>query len=192
MQHQGLPNTLIILAVILWFIYMPVAHGEHSIASDTHAAAPVPPGIAVPEEQVARYTALVARYLNTNPLDSTQTPTVYMVSKNQLIKLTCPENPAHCASKVAIFDKRYFHILLDQNLQAKKAEVFASFIVHELTHAYQYFREPYHSSNPCNLALQNEREAYMMQNRFLSDKGLHYNFGQELRGALCPPINTTD
>ena len=111
-------------------------------------------------EQMTDIAMLVADYLDTPSLDATKIPAAYLVSKKQLIELTCPEQPLLCAGKVAIFDKRHFHILLDQTLKSKQPEIFISFIVHDLTHVYQHFREQYDSRSPCNQVLQNEREAY--------------------------------
>jgi len=55
--------------------------------------------------------------------------------------------------------KRHCRNVIDHMLESKTAEIFASFIVHELTHVHQYCREHHSTGNPCNLALQNERDA---------------------------------
>lgn len=143
-------------------------------------------------ESLASYSDNAASLLNTDALEHARLPAAYLVSKDRLIELTCPEEPKLCSGKVAIFDKRYFYILLDESLASKQPEVLTSFIIHELVHVYQYFRPLVSVRNACNLHLQNEREAYRIQNRFLSDAGLHYNFGQELRGALCPVTVSND
>jgi len=143
-------------------------------------------------DDVAAYSKTVAGYLNREPLALDKLPVAYLVNRSRIVELTCPEKPKLCASKVAIFDKRYFYILLDDSLKTSGTEVLSSFVIHELTHVYQFFYQRNEARNPCNRQLQNEREAYRMQNRFLSDTGFHYNFGQELRGALCPPMAGTE
>jgi len=79
-----------------------------------------------------------------------------------------------------IFDKRYFPVLLDESLRQRNPERLISLIVNDPVHVYRPHRQPPESRDSCNLHLQDEREAYRIQNHFISNAGYHYNVGRVL------------
>lgn len=113
------------------------------------------------------------------------TPHVHTVTQAELASRLCPRSAADCEGIMAAYEAHSGTILLRDFLDMRRAPD-RSFLVHELVHVLQHQREGEGFQARCSEVVKSEREAYQLQNRYLSAMGQPQRVGQMMALMACP------
>lgn len=102
-----------------------------------------------------------------------QMPPIYVVTKAEMDKLICPEDPQNCVDMAANFSNLKYRILVrDDLVPPKDTSLLArSYLVHETVHVLQYWKRGAKMFENCQMVFSMEGEAYMAQDDYLADLG---------------------
>lgn len=113
-------------------------------------------------------------------------PRLQPLSHDDLARTVCPERPGSCRSLVAAYDTVGRRIVYRASFDLRDPTD-QSFIVHELVHWLQQLERGEAIEASCQLVLAAEREAYAVQNQYLTRFGQSRRVGEMLRFTYCDP-----
>jgi hypothetical protein len=114
-------------------------------------------------------------------------PPIYLVSKKDLNKEVCPEDPENCRNLAAVFDDIRYRILAlnDLEISSNFKPFNYSFVIHELIHALQYRSRGAEIFNGCDSVYNTELEAYTAQDLYLKEEGEFFRASIALKYFYC-------
>lgn len=122
------------------------------------------------------------------PLDAL--PPIEPLAPAVLRAIACEGEGISCENLVAQFDSRHQRILISDQLDLRDPAG-NSFLVHELVHVLQYRQRGEAYTAGCEATLTAEREAYWVQNAYLSREGRSERHGEQLTYMVCSPRQPT-
>ena len=115
-----------------------------------------------------------------------QLPPVIPVNAQFFIDKVCPDQPQRCRSTAALFDTEAYEIYVRKPIDVQ-SPITLSFVVHEMVHVLQFKQGGHTRFEGCQAVLDNEQQAYKVQNIFLYENGSDWREGFSLRFMTCPP-----
>ena len=114
-------------------------------------------------------------------------PPIYSITKEDLNKEVCPEDPENCRNLAAVFDDIGYRILVlnDLEISSNFKPFNYSFVIHELVHSLQYRARGAEIFNGCGAVYNTELEAYTAQDQYLKEEGEFFRAGIALRYFHC-------
>lgn len=128
-----------------------------------------------------------AKYSQITNYQFEQIPPIFRISKNELMKTVCPENPSECERLAAVFDDIGFRILIRDDFEiTQNFKAFDySFVIHEIVHSLQYLQNGPEIFNGCEAIYNSEKQAYQAQDNYLKDEGDFFRAGIALNYFYC-------
>ncbi|MCC7406077.1 MAG: hypothetical protein IT288_16915 [Bdellovibrionales bacterium] len=119
------------------------------------------------------------------PID--EMPPIYQVSKSDLNRIVCPQDPENCRNLAAVFDDIEYRILVlnDLLITSNFRPFDYSFVIHEIIHSLQYRARGAEIFNGCDAVYETERQAYTAQDRYLKEEGEFFRASITLRFFYC-------
>lgn len=114
--------------------------------------------------------SIVASYTSYTPLSSEQLPSIVSLSKEDLSRELCPDDPKNCQNMAAVYDTCKKRILIRDDLDMNN-DSDNSFLLHELIHAHQHATKGDLIYSNCKNFYETEKEAYDIQNKYLKRQG---------------------
>ncbi len=113
-------------------------------------------------------------------------PTIQQMPRAEMMAIVCVGEPEDCPTLnlAAAFLPHTYRIVALDTFDFDNEEFDASFLVHELVHAMQYWRDPKFLSS-CESAYAAEDQAYKVQNEYLRSRGQLYVAGAAMRYFHC-------
>lgn len=123
------------------------------------------------------------------PLPPDRMPAVRPLAVAELVREACPDAPAECEKLVALYDRQHDYILIRADLDLQQAAD-NSFLVHEFVHVLEAHAKGDGYQRDCLATLRSEREAYRVQNAYLTSRGRSERYGDMLAQRTCAPEQT--
>jgi hypothetical protein len=120
-------------------------------------------------------------------VELTKMPIIKQMPYEAMIAHVCKVDPDDCKnhpSIAGVFLPTTYEIVLLDSFDFDHNETDASFLVHELVHALQ-FNQNSDLTATCESTLAAEKQAYQVQNSYLSHHGQLYRAGDVLRFMSC-------
>ena len=113
-------------------------------------------------------------------------PSIQQMPKTEMLALVCADEPPDCPTSniVAAFLPHTYRIVALDTFDFDLEEFDASFLVHELVHAAQYWADSKFIET-CEKAYAAETQAYKVQNEYLREHGQLYVAGAAMKFFHC-------
>lgn len=114
-------------------------------------------------------------------------PPIYAISKADMSKTVCPEDPGNCRNLAAVFDDLGYRILYldDFEISQNFKPYDYSFLIHELIHWLQYMNYGAEIFNGCDKIYETEFFAYQAQDKYLAEEGAFERVGNFFRFSFA-------
>lgn len=111
---------------------------------------------------------------------------IYLVDKEDLPRILCPEDPSSCKNLAAAYETEKKHIIIRSDVNPDDSIVNASFLLHELVHALQNETQSDDEMfGTCERLYYTEKQAYTAQDLFLKSEGAFFRASIHLRFFMC-------
>lgn len=114
--------------------------------------------------------SMIGAYTPYAPMNTQLTPPIINLSKEELSKELCPNDPNNCYNLAAVYDTCKKRILIRSDLDMEN-DGDNSFLLHELVHAHQHAIKGDSIYANCQNFYETEKEAYDVQNKYLKRQG---------------------
>lgn len=119
-----------------------------------------------------------------NAYPESKIPPIYIVSKEELGKIVCPEDPGSCDRLAAVFDDIEYRIIVRSDFTFNNA-FDDSFLIHELVHTLQYNQNGPEIFKNCQAIYSTEELAYQAQDTYLKEEGAFFRASIALKFFYC-------
>lgn len=145
----------------------------------------------MPDSTLLAYLLSAAASLSGYPAPAVDDlPPIVRMSVGEMRRQVCGDGQRSCANLAALFDSDGRRILLRDDLDLDNPGD-NSFLVHELVHVLQHRQRGERTFAGCHETLRSEREAYLVQNRYLKREGAFLRFGEGLAFMRCADVQPT-
>lgn len=131
--------------------------------------------------------AKAVRLSGLKSISFSELPPIYTISKEDLNKIVCPEDPENCRNLAAVFDDIGYRIFVLDSFEI--SENFKpydySFVIHEIIHALQYRQFGAEIFKNCKAVFETEKLAYESQDKYLKEEGAFQRVAHFLKFFYC-------